>query len=317
MHKQVMLALVLGVAATAQAALPDDALVDEGSRKLEGGDAAGALALFARAQKQAPKDPRPRYLAGVALQKQGDAAGAERELRAALAIDPKLAEVRNELGALLNERKRWPEAVAELKRATADKPWFNLGQAAAMTKDCATSLDAYAHAAKLAPSDADGWVNQSVAARRCGKLDVATQAARQAVKLAGSNPATRLNLGLTLEAAGKLDDAAAEYTVATRIKSDYATAWWSLGLCEKKRGKLDAAIAALDRAQQLSPTAARIADLGVAWRDKGDLGKAAGLFQQALTKDPRYTPARWHLAQTLAAQHQCAELGRIRRRREN
>jgi tetratricopeptide (TPR) repeat protein len=295
--------------------LPDDALVDDGSKKLQAGDADGAIAVFAKAKQQSPKDPRPHYLTAVALQKKGDAAGAEKELRAALTLDPKLADVRNELGALYNERRRWSEATTELKRAVADKPdlaeaWFNLGQAAAMQKDCATSLDAYAHAVKLAPSDADGYINQSVAARKCGKLPEATAAARQAVKLAARSAPAHLNLGIALEAGGKLDDAASEYDVATRLKPDYATAWWSLGLVDVKLKKLDPAIAALEKARTLSPTAARIADLGVAWRDKGDLTKAAALFREAVAKDPRYTPARWHLAQVLSAQHKCAELSK-------
>lgn len=293
--------------------LPDDALVDDGSRKLQAGDADGALAAFDKAKKQAPRDPRPHYLSAVALQKKGDAATAEKELRAALTLDPKLSEVRNELGALLNERRRFGEAAGELKRVVAEKPdmaeaWFNLGQAAAMTKDCPTAINAYEHATRLSAQDPEGLINASVAARRCNKLDAATAWARAAVKLAGSSAPAHLNLGITLDAAGKLDDAAAEYTVATRIKPDYATAWWSLGLVEGKRKKLDAAIAALDKARTLSPTAARTADLGVAWRDKGDLGKAAALFREALAKDARYTPARWHLAQTLSAQHQCGEL---------
>lgn len=295
--------------------LPDDALIDDGSKRLQAGDADGALAAFAKARQQAPKDPRPHYLAAVALQKKGDAAAAERELRAALTLDPKLAEVRNELGALYNERRRYADAAVELKRAVADKPdlaeaWFNLGQAAAMQKDCATSIDAYEHALRLSASDAEGLINASVAARRCNKLDAATAWARSAVKLAAGSATAHLNLGITLEAGGKLDDAAAEYGVATRVKPDYATAWWSLGLCEQKRGRRDAAIAALEQARRLSPTAARISDLGVAWRDKGDLAKAAALFREAVQKDPRYTPARWHLAQTLSAQHQCAELHR-------
>jgi Tfp pilus assembly protein PilF len=295
--------------------LPDDALVDDGSKKLQAGDADGALSAFEQAKKQAPKDPRPHYLAAVALQKKGDAVTAERELRAALTLDPKLAEVRNELGALLNERRRFADAAVELKRAVADKPdlaeaWFNLGQAAAMQKDCATALNAYEHALRLSATDPEGLINASVAARRCNKLDAATAWARSAVKAAARSATAHLNLGITLEAAGKLDDAAAEYDVATRIKPDYATAWWSLGLCEQKRKKLDAAIAALDKARTLSPTAARTSDLGVAWRDKGDLAKAAALFREALQKDPKYTPARYHLAQTLSAQHKCAELGK-------
>ena len=70
-------------------------------------------------------------------------------------------------------------------------------------------------------------------------------------------------------------------------------------------------IAALDKARTLSPTAARIADLGVAWRDKGDLAKATALFREAVAKDPRYAPARWHLAQMLsrAAQVRRTEQG--------
>jgi superkiller protein 3 len=177
-----------------------------------------------------------------------------------------------------------------------------------MQKDCATSLDAYAHAVKLSPSDGDGYINQSVAARKCGKLPEATAAARQAVKLGARSAPAHLNLGIALEAQGKLDEAAAEYDVGTRLQPNYATAWWSLGLADVKLKKLDAAIAALDKARTLSPTAARIADLGVAWRDKGDLTKAAALFREAVAKDPRYTPARWHLAQMLAAQYKCAEL---------
>jgi Tfp pilus assembly protein PilF len=304
-------AILLGV----MLLLPDDALIDDGSKKLQAGDADGAIAAFDKAKKQAPKDPRPHYLTGVALQKKGDAAGAEKELRAALAIDPKLADVRNELASMLIERRRFAEAIVELKRAVADKPdqaeaWFNLGQAAAIQKDCATSMDAYAHATKLAPSDADGFINASVAARKCNKLPEATAAARQAVKLAARSPQAHLNLGIALEASGKLDDAASEYDVATRIKPDYATAWWSHGLVEGKRKKPDAAIAALDTARTLSPTAARIADLGVAWRDKGDLAKATALFREAVAKDPRYAPARWHLAQVLSAQHKCGEMGK-------
>src|SRR3954464_3594050 len=91
--------------------LPDDALVEDGSKKLQGNDADGAISSFAKAKQQAPKDPRPHYLTAVALQKKGDAAGAEKELRAALTLDPKLAEVRNELGAMLNERRRYAEAM--------------------------------------------------------------------------------------------------------------------------------------------------------------------------------------------------------------
>jgi tetratricopeptide (TPR) repeat protein len=99
-------------------------------------------------------------------------------------------------------------------------------------------------------------------------------------------------------------------TAATKLKPDYATAWWSLGLVQTKQKKYDAAIASLDKARQLSPTAPRIADLGLAYRDKGDFARAEALFRESLARDARYTPARWHLAQALAAQHKCPDLKR-------
>jgi tetratricopeptide (TPR) repeat protein len=310
----IVLTLVLGCG-VARAALPDDALIDSGSQKLQSGDIDGALDAFRRAEKLSPKDARPKYLQAVALQKKGDLAGAEQGFKSALALEPKHAEVRNELGALYNERRRYAEAASELERAVADKPdlaegWFNLGQARLGLKQCPQALASFERVTKLEPTDGDGWINLSVAQRKCGQPPAAVAAARQAVKLSAASAPAHLNLGLSLEEAGKLDDAANEFTVATRIKSDYATAWWSLGLVELKRKRADAAIAALGRARELSPTAARITDLGVAYRDKGDLARAAQLFGEALAKDPRYVPAHWHLAQTLAAQHRCADMGK-------
>ena len=88
---------------------PADKAIDAGTTKLEAGDVAGALEAFDRAAKLEPKNPRPRYLRGAALQKKGDLEGAVAAFRAALAIDPKLAEVHNELGLVLT--LMWPVAI--------------------------------------------------------------------------------------------------------------------------------------------------------------------------------------------------------------
>jgi tetratricopeptide (TPR) repeat protein len=271
--------LLLLLSAPAFAASPVDALLSQGSQKFEDGDTDGALAAFDKANKLAPKDPRPYFMRGSALFKKGDAAGAEKGFRDALALDANLVEVRAELGALLVDRRRYAEAEKELKAAVAGKPdlseaWFNLGQAELGLKQCPAALDAYQHAARIG-ADADAYINLSVAQRKCKALPEALAAARQAVKLARAEAAApaRLNLGLTLQANGKLDDAASALQEATRLKPDYATAWWSLGLVERERGKLDAAIAALQRSLQLRPQ----------------------------------NPVRWNLAQTLAAAGKCKE----------
>jgi type IV pilus assembly protein PilF len=78
---------------------PTETLIAAGSQKIEDGDFDGALEKLDRAARLDSKDPRPRYLAAVAYEKKGDAKTAERLFREALKLDPKLAEVRGELGA--------------------------------------------------------------------------------------------------------------------------------------------------------------------------------------------------------------------------
>src|SRR5262245_45980819 len=110
MLRQAALLLLVGASAWAGPPSAADKLIEEGSRKFEGGDIDGAVGAFERASQLAPKDARPLYMRGAALQKKGDVAGAEKGFRAALALDPTLAEVRGELGALLLEQKRFVDA---------------------------------------------------------------------------------------------------------------------------------------------------------------------------------------------------------------
>jgi tetratricopeptide (TPR) repeat protein len=316
MLKQAALVLLLAGSAWAGPPTAVDKLIDEGSRKFEAGDLDGALAAFERAGQLAPKDARPLYLRGAALQKKGDAPGAEKGFRAALALDPTLAEVRGELGALLLEQKRFGDAANELRMAVKGKPdflegWYNLGQAELAQKKCPPALDAFKKATQLQPADADGWINLSVAQRKCAALPDSLTSARQAVKVAApGSPAegpAQLNLGLVLHGLGKHDEASAPLYAATQKNPKSATAWWTLGLVERERKRPKEAVAALKTAVELKPTAAHLTDLGLALRDTNDLDGALEKFRAAADRDPRYVPARWQLAQALAAKGQCKE----------
>ncbi len=313
MRPLIAIVLVCSVVAQAAPTLPLEALIETGSQRLEAGDLAGALERFEKAARLDSNDPRSRYLAAVAYEKKGDATQAERLFREALKLDPKLADVRAELGALLEEKGRHDDAVTELKQAVALQPdlgdgWFNLGQAELARHRCAEAIPAFQKAASLKPGEAEPVLQRSIALRQCKKNDDAVKAAREAVKIAPQNAMVQLNLGTTLETLGKLDDARTAYTAAAKIKPDYATAFWSLGLLELHANNAAAAKVALEKARSLDPTAARITDLGRAHRDLGDLPRAEALFKEAIAKDPKYTPARFFLAQVFAATGRCAEL---------
>jgi Tfp pilus assembly protein PilF len=319
-RQAILVAALLAITLPAGAAQPDDALIDDGSRKLQSGDVDGALAAFMQAMKRAPGDPRPHYLSGAALAQKRDAAAAEKEYRAALAINPKLAEVHNELATLLMDRGRNNDAMAELKAAVAAKPdlaegWYNLGKLALRNKQCPVALDAFARAAKLMPDDADTFVDLSSAQRKCNQAEPALASARQAVKLGARSADAHLNLAFCLDAAGKLDDAIGEAVIATRLKPESATTFWALGNIEHKRKRYDQALAALQKAQTLATggnalksTAPLVDDIGTVLRDKGDLPGATAKFREALQFKPPYRPAFWHLAETLGVQHKCAEM---------
>src|SRR5262245_39977759 len=93
--------LFLFLASTALAASPADSLIEEGERKLQSGDDAGAIAAFDKAATLSPRDARPRYLRGAALAHQGKTEAAVAAYRDALKLDNKLPAVHNELGAAL------------------------------------------------------------------------------------------------------------------------------------------------------------------------------------------------------------------------
>ena len=193
------------------APLPEEALIEEGQKRLQAGDLKSALQAFAGAEKLAPKDPRPRYLRGAALAQGKDLAGATKAFREALAIDPKLAEVHNELGAVLLEQRQWEPAAAACRAAvTVDAKlydaWFNLALAERERKRYDEAISAFTRAAALQPSPT---LTVAIAALHRQKGDPAAAEAvlRPAITANPRSAALQLELARTLAAAKKCTEA--------------------------------------------------------------------------------------------------------------
>ena len=119
------------------------------------GDAAGAEAAYRRAVEHGPQLPEARNNLGGLLLARGDSAGAEREFSAATRANPGYADAYFNLGVLYDQAGRHAEAVAAYRQAVRVKPAevsyrLNLGAALRRSGDLEGAL------VEVAPGDRAG-----------------------------------------------------------------------------------------------------------------------------------------------------------------
>jgi Flp pilus assembly protein TadD len=198
--------LILGLAAS---------LVDDGEQQLAAGQFAAALATLDRAAKEAPRDPRPRYLRGLALAKLGRPADAARAYREALALDPKLAKVRNELAIALEDAGLVDAALVEWRRAVGDDPkleeaWVSWERALTGRRDASAALKVLDDAIRVLPDDLDLRIDRADVLRSLGRYEGALIDLAVARRLQPRSLAVRLDLIRVLVAAKRCGDARRE-----------------------------------------------------------------------------------------------------------
>lgn len=145
-----------------------------------------------------------------------------REERAAVALDPRLSEQQNNLGADALGRKDYAEAERLLRAAIAADPdlaaaHYNLAAALAGLGRRGEALKRLEQAARLDFDDPKILNNLGVALSAAGEHGRAEAALRRAAELAPEWPAPRHNLGNALTALGRRREAAAAYAEARRL----------------------------------------------------------------------------------------------------
>ena len=320
------------------------ALIELGTSRMTAGRYEEALKAFSDAVSRAPLEPRPLYMRGACYQKMKRLKEAETDFRAALkldptGIDPQSIKVRAELGAVLTDSGRYPEAVEVLEVAVKQKPdlfeaQYNLGLAHEALKHWPEAIIAFQRAVKLKPTDenprasvADAQYSLAVVLRRAGRIEEALAPGREAVMLAPDRPQPHLNLGLLLYDAKRYDEAVAELTAAMQLaepmyktgatpderedgKQMLLTASWRLGLVHMKREQAVEAVKALEQAKNIQASPEVLTDLGMARRKAGDINRAETEFRAALQQNPKLQAARLHLAATLATTGRCPDAQR-------
>lgn len=245
------------------------------------------------------------------LQNQGRIAEAIDLYRKALAIEPRLPEVYNNLGAAYQSVKRQEEARDAFAQAIVLKADFaeahnNLGNALKALGNNEAAIESYRNAIALNPTFAPAEFNLGNTLQAAGNLADAESAFRRALAIRPNYPKAENNLGNVLKALGRLDEAVAAYQRALNWQPKYANAEYNLGTVYQAQGKLDEAVAAYRRALGYEPEFQEaLRNLGAALHASGRSDQAVDFYQQALRKNPASAEAENNLGAALA------ELGRM------
>ncbi len=256
-----------------------------------------AIGYYRAAVAIRPESAGLRNNLGSALLKKGELDEAIVEYRAAIQLKPDLAGAHSNLGAALRIKGEFDAATAECREAIRLNPDFpsahnNLGLILQARGKLEEAVGEQREAIRLKPDHAQAHNNLGIALRHQGKLDDAIVAHREAIRLKPTNAANHESLGTTLSEQLRLDAAIAEYREAIRLDPDFGPCHRNLGLALGKNGQLDAAIAEFRAAIRFGPKyAAAHSDLGVTLGAQGKLDEAFNEFREAIRLEPNYIEA--------------------------
>lgn len=252
--------------AVAQASSPK---VQQGIEAIRAQDFARAKTVLTEARTQAPNDAQAAYYLGVANEQLGELAEAEKEYRAALELDSKLAEASANLAAILLDGDRADEALAIADRGLSADP---------------------KHPALL--------VNRALALESTGNKPEALKAYGRAVLVRPEDRELRLAYSDLLIDAGEKDAAieqvkAAQDTDDPRLLAAVAHRFGKLGVPGE-------CVAALDRAISAKVNPELLVRRGICRHDAGDDAGAQADYEAALKSDAASVPAHYYLGRHLA-----------------
>jgi len=258
----------------------------------------------------------------------------------AMVLLPGDAELAANLGALLAQRKQWPEARAAYERALRLQPRLagahnNLGNALLALGEPAQALAAFDEALALQPGlvaaqgnrgrallalgrhvDAARAFEQAITARpadaalrghaatawaAAGRLGEAVAMQREAVALAPADLAQRFALGNLLKESGNAAGAVDAWEAVLALDAGHAEAACNLSLLRPQRGEA-VLTAALAAGLTGERRAAVLANLGGLRLREGRHAQAVAAYRQALDDAPTSPQALSNLAQALKQQ---------------
>jgi tetratricopeptide (TPR) repeat protein len=194
---------------------------------------------------------------GVAQENQRKFEEALATYRKAISIDPSIAEVHVNMGAVLGHLGRTDEAIACYRKAIQLRPdlviaYFNLGIILQQQMRYDEAVAAYRKAIALEPGFYEAIGNLGTVLQRQGKLEEATSLYRKALAI-HEDARGHFNLGTALRDEGKHEEASRSYLKALEFNPGYADAHNNLGEIFRDQGNMEDAILCYQNAIEINP----------------------------------------------------------------
>jgi predicted O-linked N-acetylglucosamine transferase (SPINDLY family) len=219
------------------------------------------------------------HLLSVAVYQLGHLAEAVKLGERAVAVAPRAADYRSNLGRYYLSAGRVEESIASLSRAL-----------------------------ELAPDHPAALLNLGLAHGAGQAWQAARPVLEAYVRMKPDDPAGHHQLGLTLSELGQPAAAIPYFCRTVELKPDAVEAYNNLGNALQAIGKPEESLAFYRAALERKPDYAdAIANLGAAWLALGDRERALAQFEEALRIEPGMAQARGNIANLLASERRHEE----------
>jgi tetratricopeptide (TPR) repeat protein len=210
---------------------------------LQRGRLAEAESVYRDILTIAPDQFDAQHLLGHQQGRNADALGL---ISAALQKNPNQVVALSNYGAVLNELKRFDEALAAFDKAIALKPDYadafnNRGLCLRELKRFDEALAAFDKAIALKPDYADAFNNRGLCLRELKRFDEALASYDKAIALKPDYADAFVNRGNTLGILKRFDEALANYDKAIALKPDYADGYKNRAFARLRAGQYNEA----------------------------------------------------------------------------
>jgi Flp pilus assembly protein TadD len=175
--------------------------------------------------------------------------------------------------------------------------WLNLGTAQHALGQSEQAAESFRRAAALKPGFAKAYANLGHALQACNDPQGAVDAYNQALTLQPLYPEVLSGQGVALRELGQIADSIAALQRALEQRAEYPEAMNNLGLSLQEAGQIERAVHWFERALAISPGHSEIlSNLGIALMEQGHIDQAQARFREALRHNPLYPEAHRHLS---------------------